>query len=157
METRSCTGASTSNRSITTTERLLRFKAVFEVYPHLNVTNYEGIPVDEVSVNVDDSEVEASLKKLQEDMAELSPVEEDRPVEEGDFAEISYTGTITGSEEPPITGQKAVAEIGGKTTVKEFTENLVGAKVNEEKTFTVDYRAGLPGTSVSPGKPSGTR
>src|SRR5579883_713557 len=122
----------------------LKFKAVFEVYPELNISNYEGIPVQEVSSEVEDSELEASLKKLQEEMAELVPVEEDRPVREGDFAEISYTGTIHGSEEPPVTGQKAVAEIGGRTTVKEFTDNLVGAKVNDEKTFTVEYRPDYP-------------
>jgi trigger factor len=122
----------------------LRFKAFFEVYPSLNITNYEGVPVQQVSSAVQDSEIEASLKKLQEDMAELVPVEEDRPVKEGDFAEISFTGTIEGSEEPPVTGQKAVAEIGGRTTLKEFSENLVGARVNEERTFTVHYREGYP-------------
>ena len=46
----------------------LRFKAVFEVYPNLNITNYEGIPVQEISTKVEDSEVEASLKKLQEEI-----------------------------------------------------------------------------------------
>jgi trigger factor len=122
----------------------LRFKAVFEVYPRLNITNYEGIPVQETSFNVEESEVEASLKKLQEEMAELAPVEEDRPVREGDFAEISYTGFVEGSDEPPMTGEKAVAEIGGRTTVKEFSENLVGAKVDEERTFKVAYRPDYP-------------
>jgi trigger factor len=127
-----------------TSGRPLKFKAVFEVYPQLSVSNYEGIPVEEVSVNVEDSEVENSLKKLQEEMAELAPVEEDRPVREGDFAEISYSGTIRDSDEEPVTGQKAVAEIGGRTTVKEFTENLVGSRVNEERTFTVTYRQDYP-------------
>jgi trigger factor len=122
----------------------LKFKATFEVYPELTVTNYEGIPVEEVSSKVEDSEVEAAVKKLQDDMAELAPIEEDRPVREGDFAEISYSGSIKGSDEPPFTGQKAVAEIGGRTTVKEFSENLVGAGVNEEKTFTVEYRPDYP-------------
>jgi len=122
----------------------LRFRAVFEVYPKLNITNYEGIPVQEVSTKIDDKEVEASLKKLQEDMAELAPVEEGRPVQEGDFAEISYTGTIENSDEPPISGEKAVAEIGGRTTVKEFNENLIGAKVDEERTFKVTYRPDYP-------------
>ncbi|HYR43181.1 MAG TPA: trigger factor [Terriglobia bacterium] len=122
----------------------LRFKAVLEVYPNLNITNYLGVPVQQVSSHVEDSEIDASLKKLQEDMAELVPVEEDRPVKEGDFAEISFTGTIEGSEEPPVTGQKAVAEIGGRTTLKEFSENLLGAKANEEKTFTVHYRPDYP-------------
>jgi trigger factor len=122
----------------------LRFRAVFEVYPRLCITNYEGIPVQEVSSQIEDSEVESALKKLQEDMAELTPAEEDRTVQEGDFAEISYSGTIEGSDEPPITGEKAVAEIGGRTTVKEFTENLIGAKVGEERTFKVIYRAEYP-------------
>lgn len=122
----------------------LRFKAVFEVYPQLDITNYAGIPVEQVAANIEDSEIEASLNKLQEDMAELTPVEEDRPVKEGDFAEISYSGIIEGSGEPPVTGEKAVAEIGGRTTVKEFTDNLIGAKVNEEKTFTVNYRPDYP-------------
>ena len=122
----------------------LRFKAVFEVYPQFEVTNYEGIPVEEPSSLVEDSEVEASLKKLQEEMSELAPVEEDRPVREGDFAEISYSGTIEGSDEPPITGEKAVAEMGGRTTMQAFTENLVGTRVNEEKQFTVEYRPDYP-------------
>src|SRR3989442_13415431 len=43
----------------------LRFKAVFEVFPDLNITNYDGIPAEEASAKVEDSEVEASLKKLQ--------------------------------------------------------------------------------------------
>jgi trigger factor len=122
----------------------LRFKAVFEVYPKLDISNYDNVPIQEVSSNVEDTEVDNSLKKLQEEMAELAPVEEDRPIQEGDFAEISYTGTIEGSEEPPLTGEKAVAEIGGRTTVKEFTENLVGVKASEEKTFTVAYRPDYP-------------
>jgi trigger factor len=122
----------------------LRFKAVFEVYPKLDISNYAGIPVQPVSSDVEESEIEASLKKLQEDMAELTPVEEDRGVQEGDFAEISYAGTIEGSEEPPMTGEKAVAEIGGRTTVKEFSENLTGAKIGEERTFKVTYRADYP-------------
>ncbi len=122
----------------------LRFKAVFEVYPNLEIENYEGIPVERASTKVEDSEVDASLKKLQEEMAELVPVEEERPVKEGDFAEISFNGTIEGSEEPPVTAQKAVAEIGGRTTLKEFSENLLGTKAGEEKTFTVQYRPDYP-------------
>jgi trigger factor len=122
----------------------LRFKAVFEVYPNLNITNYEGIPAREVSAKVEDSDVEASLKKLQEDMAELVPVEEDRPIQEADFVDISFNGAIEGSEEPPVTGQKAVAEIGGRNTLKEFSENLLGLKAGDEKTFTVQYRPDYP-------------
>ncbi len=122
----------------------LRFKAVFEIYPQLNVSNYVGIPGEEVSITVEEPEIEAALKRLQEDMAELAPVEEQRPTREGDFAEISFSGTVPGSEEPPLTAEKAVCEIGGRTTLKEFSENLLGASPGDEKTFPVSYRPDYP-------------
>jgi len=144
----------------------LRFKAAFEVYPHLNIANYIDIPVEEISSKVEESEIDASLKKLQEETAELSPVEEseidaslkklqeetaelspveeDRPIKEGDFAEISFTGTLPEPGQPPVSAEKAVCEIGGRTTLKEFTENLLGTKVNDEKTFSVSYRDNYP-------------
>src|SRR5262245_17977090 len=121
----------------------LRFKAVFEVYPNLSITNYTDVPVEQVSKAVQESEVDESLKRLQEDMAELAPVIEDRPIQHGDFAEISFTGTVQGDEEP-INAEKAVAEIGGKNTLKEFTDNLLGIKVGDEKTFSVAYRHDYP-------------
>src|SRR5438876_8715043 len=112
----------------------LRFKAIFEVYPQLDISNYTDIPAQEISTAVTAPEVEASLKKLQEDMSELTPAEEERPLREGDFAEISFHGRSTGegSElEEPIVSDKAVVEIGGRTTLKEFTDNLLGASPNE--------------------------
>ena len=124
--------------------RTLRFKAVFEVYPKLDITNYAGIPIDEAPTTIEESEVEAALKKLQEDMAELVPVEEDRAIKEGDFVEISFSGTMADSDQPPITADKAVCEVGGRTTLKEFTENLLGTKVDDEKTFNVAYRPDYP-------------
>ncbi len=124
--------------------RALRFKAVFEVYPKLDITNYAGIPVDEAPTTIEESEVETALKKLQEDMAELVPVEEDRTIKEGDFVEISFSGTMADGDQPPITADKAVCEVGGRTTLKEFTDNLLGTKVNDEKTFNVAYRPDYP-------------
>lgn len=122
----------------------LRFNAVFEVYPHLEISNYVGIPVQETSSTVEDSEVDESLKRLQDDMAELTPVEEERPIKEGDFVEISFVGNVPESDQAPITADKAVCEIGGRTTLKEFTENLTGARVGEEKSFAVTYRPDYP-------------
>ena len=47
-------------------------------------------------------------------------------------------------DDQPITAEKAVAEVGGKTTLKEFTDNLLGMKLGEEKTFSVTYRPDYP-------------
>jgi trigger factor len=76
-------------------------------------------------------------------MAELAPAPEGRAAQVGDFVEISFTGTATGAEEP-LFSDKATVEVGGATTLKEFTENLTGGCVNEEKTFSVTYREDYP-------------
>jgi trigger factor len=122
----------------------LKFTATFEVYPHLNISNYDGVPAQTIPSHVEESEVDASLKKLQDDMSELTPIEGERGIQEGDFAEISFHGVIQDKEEEPIAAEKAVVEIGGRTTLKEFTENLIGAGVNEERNFSVTYRDDYP-------------
>lgn len=127
----------------------LRFKAVFEVYPQLNITNYEGISAEEISTAVDDSEIDAALGRLQEDFSELTPVEENREIRLGDFAQITLEGTIVGSEKPTISGEKATCEIGGRTTLQEFTDNLKGARAGEERAFQVSYRGDSPEKSLA--------
>ena len=121
----------------------LKFKANFEVYPELSITNYKGIPTTPATFEVADTDIDATIKKLQEDMSELTPVDEERPAKEGDFADISFSGVVEG-EAQPLFIDKATVELGGETTLKEFTENLTGAAVNEEKSFSVTYRADYP-------------
>jgi trigger factor len=122
----------------------LKFKAAFQVYPELNITNYVGVPVEQVATHVDESEVDNALKQLQEENAEMVPVDEERPIKEGDFAEISFKGVIHDSEAPPVTGDKVMCEIGARTTLKEFSENLTGARAGDHRTFDVSYREDYP-------------
>lgn len=121
----------------------LKFKANFEVYPELKISNYLDIPVEESSSAVPDEDVQATIKKLQEDMSELTPVEEDREVRHGDFVDISFVGTVPDADEP-LFNDKATVEVGGPSTLKDFTDNLTGSRANEERTFTVEYRDNYP-------------
>src|SRR5438270_71875 len=45
------------------------------------------------------------------------------------------------AEKPPVQMDEVRVEIGGGNTVKEFTENLQGAKAGEERSFEVSYPA----------------
>jgi trigger factor len=121
----------------------LKFKANFEIYPELSISNYKGIPTAPATFEVADADVDATIKKLQEDMSELTPVEEERPTKAGDFVDISFSGVVEG-EAQPLFVDKATVELGGETTLKEFTENLTGASPNEEKSFSVAYRPDYP-------------
>ncbi len=128
----------------------LRFKASFEVMPEVKVEGYKDLRAEKKDTNVTDEEVEQSLASLQEQHATFTSVE-GRPLAEGDFAQASLDGhpkpgegdaAAAKKEEPkPVHMDEILIEIGGKNTMPEFSENLKGGSVGDEKTFEVTYPA----------------
>ncbi len=119
----------------------LRFKASFEVMPDFHVAPYEDIRVTTLDTNVTDEEVETSLNNLRDQQATFTPVEEERPLQDGDFAVAGFKGTPkeTDADSKPVEVDEIMVEIGGENTIPEFTENLRGAKPGDQKTFDVKY------------------
>ena len=118
----------------------LHFKASFEVMPEIRVEGYRELRAERPEITVTDEEVEQSLRGLQDERATFSPVE-DRPIADGDYAQISLAGTPQ-QDEPrsePVKMDEVLVEIGGKNTMPEFTENLRGRKSGEECSFEVRY------------------
>jgi trigger factor len=118
----------------------LHVKAVFEYLPEFSIDGYQSVTVEKPSEEVNEEEFEHELQELQESRAAIEPVEEDRALVDGDWAQISYSGTIEGeAEAEPIAGQDALVEIGGKDTVEAFTTSLRGTKPGQELKAEVVY------------------
>lgn len=117
----------------------LRFKAEFEVMPEFEVTGYTDILPEKTDATVTDEEVEQALNNLREQNATYAAIEEDRAIADGDFAQISFKGTPSEGGGEPVEVPEALVEIGSPNTVKEFSENLRGAKVGEEREFDINY------------------
>ncbi len=121
----------------------LKFTASFEVLPDFKVGPYEDLHISRLDTNVSDEDVETALNNLREQQATYSAVEEERPLADGDFAVVSFKGTPKESEQnadsKPVEVDEVMVEIGGKSTIPEFTENLRGAKSGEQRTFEVKY------------------
>ena len=117
----------------------IQFTAVFEILPEFEVTGYKDIKVEIEKAVVTEEEVTATLERLQEQSSTFTNVDEDRPLADGDFAQVSFksTGVEEGGE--PVQMDDVMVDIGGADTVKDFTENLRGAKVGEERSFDVTY------------------
>jgi trigger factor len=132
----------------------LRFKAAFEVLPEIDITGYDTVTVARPDVALSEDEYQAELSRSLENYATVEPVEEDRPLVDGDWAEIEFKGqvkdlaqTVTedgvenATESQPITGEDVLIEIGGKNTLPAFTDSLRGAKPGQELSFEVSYPA----------------
>jgi trigger factor len=93
-------------------------------------------------VEITDEEFQAELAQLRESRAVVEPVEEDRALTDGDWAQITYKGVIEGEDEAaPVAGEDTLVEIGGKDTVEAFTNALKGAKAGQELKAEVIYPA----------------
>jgi len=119
----------------------LRFTASFEVMPEIKVEGYRELRADKPSISVGDEEVEQSLKDLQEQRATFTAIE-GSTLSDGDFAQVSLDGVPKGDAAAgtkPVHMDDILVEIGSKTTMPEFTENLRGASAADQRTFDVVY------------------
>jgi len=120
----------------------LHVKAVFEYIPDFSIEGYKEVVVEKPSVEITDEEFKIEIEQLRESRATIEPVEEDRPLVDGDWAQISYSGQIEGdTEAAPVAGEDSLVEIGGKDTVEAFTATLRGAKPGQELKAEVIYPA----------------
>jgi trigger factor len=139
----------------------LKFKAAFEVAPEIDITGYDSVRVSKPETALTDDEYAAELSRVLDSHATVEPIEEDRALMDGDWAEIQFRGevkdlaqTVTedgvqnasssstqSSTQAPITGEDVLIEIGGKNTLAAFNDALRGAKPGQELKFEVDYPA----------------
>ena len=120
----------------------LHVKAVFEYLPEFSIEGYKDVTVAKPAIEVTEEEFQAEMKHLLESRAEIEPVEEDRALVDGDWAQISYNGTIAGeAEEAPVAGENSLVEVGGADTVQAFSDALRGAKAGQEIKVEVVYPA----------------
>jgi trigger factor len=119
----------------------LHVKAVFEYLPDFPIEGYQSVTVPKTSVEVTEEEFQQEIERLRESRATIEPVEEERALADGDWAQISYKGYIVAEAADPIEGEDSLLEIGGKQTVPAFSEALRGAKAGQELKAEVVYPA----------------
>jgi trigger factor len=120
----------------------LHVKAVFEFVPEFSIDGYQGVTVEKPSVEVTEEDFTHELEQLRDSRATIEPVEEDRTLVDGDWAQITYSGVIEGdADAPPVAGEDTLVEIGGKDTVEAFSAALRGAKPGQELKAEVIYPA----------------
>ena len=120
------------------------YTALVAVRPEVILGEYKGIEVEKADASVTAEDVEAELKKVQEQNARLLNVE-DRPVADGDKTVIDFEGFVDGK---PFDGGKATdyeLTIGSHSFIDTFEEQLVGRNIGEEcevnVTFPEEYHA----------------
>jgi trigger factor len=125
----------------------LHVEAVFEFIPAFSIDGYKDVTVPRPPVELTEEEFQHEIEHLRDSHATIEPVEEDRPLRDGDWAQISYKGEIqkdeTAGEDAaapdPVSGEDMLVEVGGKDMLEAFHTALRGARPGQELKVEVVY------------------
>ena len=122
----------------------LIYTATVAVKPEVTLGEYKGIEVEKASAEVSDEDIEAELKKVQEQNSRLITVD-DRAVEDGDQTVVDFEGFVDGTPFEGGKGEDYPLTIGSHSFIDTFEEQLIGKNIGEEcevnVTFPEEYHA----------------
>ena len=114
------------------------YTAEVTVYPEVELGEYKGLSIEKKTYEVTEEEVSKKLKEMQEKNARVETKEEGT-VENGNIAVIDFKGYVDGEAFQGGEGNDYSLEIGSKTFIDTFEEQLVGAKVNDTVEVNVTF------------------
>ena len=124
----------------------LKFRAVFEVLPEFEVSNYKDLDIEMPTMDVTDADIDKTLEEMRQRAAAYAPVE-GRPAENDDYVQLKIKGTSEGGD--PVEADSVLCHIGAEETMEPFNENLKGANIGDHKEFDVTYPADYPDAKLA--------
>ncbi len=121
----------------------VELEAKVVVKPEVKVNKYKGFDVELENKKITEKELNAEINKVKEQNVRL--VEVEREIKKGDVANINFSGSIDGVKFEGGTSENYDLEIGSKSFIEGFEEQLIGLKTGDEKdvkvTFPANYHA----------------
>ena len=116
----------------------LIFTAIVQTKPEVKLGKYKGIELEKSDVSVMAADVKKELERMAEKNSRLVTVE-DRAVKNKDIAVIDFEGFVDGVAFEGGKAEKHELEIGSKTFIPGFEDQVIGMKINEEKDINVKF------------------
>ena len=116
----------------------LIFTAIVQVKPEVKLGKYKGISLKKVEYTVTDEDIEHELGHMADKNSRLVSIENE-PVAEKDIAVIDFEGFVDGVAFEGGKAEKHELEIGSKTFIPGFEDQVIGMKIDEEKDINVKF------------------
>ena len=115
------------------------FKVTFTPMPHVTLGEYKNLSAEKVVEPVTDEDVDKQVEAMRAHYAPLTDAAEGDSIVDGDFITLDYTGTVNGEKFAGGEAKDAPLDIGSHRFIGDFEEQLIGAKVGEERTVKVTF------------------
>lgn len=121
------------------------------VKPEVKLGEYKGLKIEKAAVKVTKAEVDKELQNLLE--SRVKYVEVEREIKSGDMATIDFSGSVDGVKFDGGTATDFDLEIGSKSFIDNFEDQLIGLKKGDKKDVKVTFPKEYHEPSLS-GKPA---
>jgi trigger factor len=120
-------------------EKDFTFSATIEVEPAIEPEGYLGLQLQKEEPVVTDEDLELRLREISQMFATMEDMNEDRGVVAGDFVNLDFSGSIAGKPLKELTAENYLLEIGSKSFVPGFEDQLIGMKQREARSISVRF------------------
>jgi len=114
-----------------------KFIVTVELKPVFTSPEWRGLELHKVNDDVTEEMIDKKLEELRFSLGVVKKVEEDRPLEKGDLANITYQGYDGEKELANVQAGPFNVELGGDRLTQEFLTGLTGMKAGEIKDIPV--------------------
>lgn len=116
----------------------LKYAAVFEVLPQIELKSVEGLEVERMTAAVAPADVDVMIESLRKQRPKF--VEASRPARDGDKVTVDFDGAIDGVAFAGGKGENVEILIGANRMLREFEVGVLGASAGETKSVTLTFR-----------------
>lgn len=114
------------------------FTAIVYTKPEVKISDYKGLVCGKPNSTVNKDDVEEYLNREREKHSRINPVT-DRAVKDGDLVNINFEGFIDGVAFEGGKGENYDLEIGSKTFIDTFEEQIIGKNIGDEFDVNVTF------------------
>jgi trigger factor len=120
----------------------LKYSATIEVFPQVELKEYQGLELEKEQFVQDEAAVDARIKEMQENMAQLVPAPEGHAAELSDFVTFDFVGSVDGVPFEGGSAEDFQLELGSGRFIPGFEEQMVGMTVGHSGTIKVTFPEG---------------
>src|SRR3972149_4073878 len=117
----------------------LEYTMAIELLPEIKLIDFSTLKLEKLTAKPDAKAVGATLERIAHANKASEKVEEKRAAQKGDVVVIDFNGTVNGAPFPGMQGKDFALELGSKSFVATFEEQLVGAQAGDHKTVKVTF------------------
>ncbi|GJD36268.1 trigger factor [Methylobacterium aerolatum] len=117
----------------------LAFKVALEVMPNFELADLSDVSLTKLVAKPSDAEVDEALERMAGQSRPFTDREEGAAAESGDRVTIDFVGRIDGEEFQGGKGEGIDLELGSNTFIPGFEDQVVGAKVGEQRLVKVTF------------------